>query len=146
MNDLGSAVETRTSAEESHNITICNTHMTSIARAAKGPCSPGIDPAGCQDAVAPCAAIRLEVHETRRQKYPCGHCRGAVVGAQVPVLAPIPKSMASASLLAYLIVNKFADGLPLPHRRAAGLPGGWLDNTVHSVLPKTARGKRSTTS
>ena len=56
---------------------------------------------------------RLEVHETQRLKYSCGHCHGAVVRAQLPVLAPIPKSMASASLLAYLIVSKFADGLPL---------------------------------
>jgi transposase len=46
---------------------------------------------------------RLEVHETRRRKYSCGHCHGSVVR----------KSMASASLLAYLIVSKFADGLPL---------------------------------
>lgn len=56
---------------------------------------------------------RLEVHETQRLKYSCGHCHGAVVRAQLPVLPPIPKSMASASLLAYLIVSKFADGLPL---------------------------------
>ena len=56
---------------------------------------------------------RLEVHETRRLKYSCGHCHGAIVRAQIPVLPPIPKSMASASLLAYLIVSKFADGLPL---------------------------------
>jgi transposase len=56
---------------------------------------------------------RLEVHETRRLKYSCTHCHGAVVRAPIPVLPPIPKSMASASLLAYLIVSKFADGLPL---------------------------------
>ena len=56
---------------------------------------------------------RLEVHETRRLKYSCTHCHGAVVRAPMPVLPPIPKSMASASLLAYLIVSKFADGLPL---------------------------------
>jgi transposase len=56
---------------------------------------------------------RLEVHETRRRKYSCGHCHGAVVRAPLPCLPPIPKSMASASLLAYLIVSKFADGLPL---------------------------------
>lgn len=56
---------------------------------------------------------RLEVHEKRRQKYSCGHCHGSVVRAPVPALPPIPKSMASASLLAYLIVSKFADGLPL---------------------------------
>lgn len=53
------------------------------------------------------------MHETQRLKYFCGHCHGAVVRAQLPVLPPIPKSMASASLLAYLIVSKFADGLPL---------------------------------
>ncbi|MGH8256775.1 MAG: IS66 family transposase [Steroidobacteraceae bacterium] len=56
---------------------------------------------------------KLEVHETRRLKYSCPSCHGAVVRAPVPVLPPIPKSMASASLLAYLIVSKFADGLPL---------------------------------
>ena len=58
-------------------------------------------------------AARLEVHETQRLKYSCGHCHGAVVRAQLPVLPPIPKSMAWASLLAHLIVSKFADGLPL---------------------------------
>ena len=58
-------------------------------------------------------AARLEVHETQRLKYSCSHCHGAVVRAQLPVLPPIPKSMASASLLAYLIVSKFADVLPL---------------------------------
>ena len=56
---------------------------------------------------------RLEVHETQRLKYSCGHCHGAVVRARLPALPPIPKSMASASVLAYLIVSKFADGLPL---------------------------------
>ena len=58
-------------------------------------------------------SAKLEVHETQRLKYSCGHCHGAVVRAQLPVLPPIPKSMASGSLLAYLIVSKFADGLPL---------------------------------
>ena len=58
-------------------------------------------------------AARLEVHETQRLTYSCSHCHGAVVRAQLPVLSPIPESMASASLLAYLIVSKFADGLPL---------------------------------
>jgi transposase len=56
---------------------------------------------------------KLEVHELRRLKYACTHCHGAVVRAPATVLPPIPKSMASASLLAYLIVSKFADGLPL---------------------------------
>jgi transposase len=56
---------------------------------------------------------RLEVHETRRKKCACDHCHGAVVCAPVAVLPPIPKGMASAGLLAYLIVSKFADGLRL---------------------------------
>ncbi len=56
---------------------------------------------------------KLEVHETQRLKYACTRCHGAVVRASLPTLPPIPKSMASASLLAYLIVSKFADGLPL---------------------------------
>jgi hypothetical protein len=44
--------------------------------------------------------------------YSCKTCHGAIVRAAMPVLPPIPKIMASASLLAYLIVSKFADGLP----------------------------------
>ena len=56
---------------------------------------------------------RIQVHETQRLKYACGHCHGAIVRAPLARLPPIPKSMASASLLAYLIVSKFADGLPL---------------------------------
>ncbi len=64
---------------------------------------------------------RLEVHETRHQKYSCGHCHGAVVRAQLPVLAPVAKSMASASLLAYLIVSKFSAAC-----RSTASPGGWL--------------------
>ena len=58
-------------------------------------------------------AAKLQVHETRRLKYSCKACHGAIVRAQFPVLPPIPKSMASSSLLAYLIVSKFADGSPL---------------------------------
>ncbi|MGH2448792.1 MAG: IS66 family transposase zinc-finger binding domain-containing protein [Steroidobacteraceae bacterium] len=38
---------------------------------------------------------KLEVHETRRLKYSCPSCHGAVVRAPAPVLPPIPKSMAS---------------------------------------------------
>ena len=38
---------------------------------------------------------------------------GAVVRAQLSVLPPIPKSMVSASVMAYLITSKLADGLPL---------------------------------
>ena len=77
-------------------------------------------------------AARLEVHETQRLKYSCSHCHGAVVRAQLPVLPPIPKSMASASLLAYLIVSKLADGLPL--YRIAGRLARLGINLSHTLM------------
>lgn len=55
----------------------------------------------------------LKIIETRRQKYACGHCHGEVKRAKEDAKALFPKSMASASLLAYLSVSKFCDGLPL---------------------------------
>jgi transposase len=62
----------------------------------------------------------IQILETRRKKYACGGCHGAIVRAPIANLQPLPKSMAPASLLAYLIVSKFADGLPL-YRIAARL-------------------------
>jgi len=56
---------------------------------------------------------RLEIIETRRHKYACSGCHAHIMRAPMPVRAPIPKGMAGPSLLAYLIVSKFADGLPL---------------------------------
>lgn len=55
----------------------------------------------------------LKIIETRRQKYACNSCHGDVKRAKDEVTALFPKSMASASLLAYLSVSKFCDGLPL---------------------------------
>lgn len=55
----------------------------------------------------------VKVLETRRKKYACGSCHGQIKRAPAPLTAPIPKCMAGASLLAFLIVAKFADGLPL---------------------------------
>jgi transposase len=62
----------------------------------------------------------IQILETRRKKYACGSCHINIVRAPIGNLEPLPKSMASASLLAYLIVSKFADGLPL-YRIAARL-------------------------
>jgi transposase len=62
----------------------------------------------------------LQIIETRRKKYACEACHGEVKRAALPKDAPLAKSMASASLLAFLIVSKFADGLPL-YRIAARL-------------------------
>lgn len=56
---------------------------------------------------------QMKIIETRRTKYACRTCHGQIKRAVVVNRPPLPKSMASASLLAYLIVSKFADGLPL---------------------------------
>jgi transposase len=55
----------------------------------------------------------LKIIETRRKKYACESCHGEIKRAALPKDVPLAKSMASASLLAFLIVAKFADGLPL---------------------------------
>lgn len=55
----------------------------------------------------------VKIIETRRKKYACKTCHGDMKRAQDDQRAPLPKSMASASLLAFLIVCKFADHLPL---------------------------------
>jgi hypothetical protein len=63
---------------------------------------------------------RLKIITTRRKKYACRSCHGQIKRASICNRQPLAKSMASAGLLAYLIVSKFADGLPL-YRIAARL-------------------------
>ncbi len=79
-----------------------------------GGCGAAMQPFGfeCREQLHYVPA-RLEIIETRRHKYACTSCHAQIVRAPLLARAPIPKSMASASLLAYLIVSKFADGLPL---------------------------------
>ena len=58
----------------------------------------------------------IKVIETVRPKYTCRHCekqlKNAPLIAPVPS-SPIPKSMATASLLAQIMCNKYQFGLPL---------------------------------
>lgn len=56
------------------------------------------------------AKIRVLRHV--RGKYRCPCCEGHLVTAPMPA-QPIPKSMASPGLLAYIAVAKFCDALPL---------------------------------
>lgn len=56
------------------------------------------------------ATARVLVHV--RPKYGCPRCKTGVQIASMPP-QPIPKSIASASLLAYVAVSKYADALPL---------------------------------
>jgi transposase len=56
------------------------------------------------------ATARVLVHV--RPKYGCPRCKTGVHVAPLPP-QPIPKSLASPSLLAYVAVSKYADALPL---------------------------------
>ena len=62
------------------------------------------------------ATARVRVHV--RPKYACPRCKTGVRIAPMPP-QPIPKSLASPSLLAFIAVSKYADALPL--YRQAGI-------------------------
>ena len=53
-----------------------------------------------------------KVIENVRLKYACKSCEDTIKRAAAPI-KPLPKSIATASFLAYVIVSKFADHLPL---------------------------------
>ena len=55
---------------------------------------------------------QVKVIEHVRLKYACPCCAQGVKLAPLPA-QPLPKSMASANLLAHVTVSKYADGLPL---------------------------------
>ena len=55
---------------------------------------------------------KIQVLKHVRIKYGCSHCRTGVKTAPAPV-RPFPKAMATASMMAYVAVSKYADGLPL---------------------------------
>jgi transposase len=46
-------------------------------------------------------------------KYVCNHCNDAGVQRAKPPLSPIPRSNVTPGLLAYIIISKFMDALPL---------------------------------
>lgn len=54
----------------------------------------------------------LQVIEHVRLKYACKSCEDTILRAAVPI-KPLPKANATAGFLAYIIVSKFADHLPL---------------------------------
>ena len=55
---------------------------------------------------------QIKVIEHVQVKYGCRACENGIITAPKPA-QPIPRSFASASLLAYIIVAKFMDSLPL---------------------------------
>lgn len=54
----------------------------------------------------------LKVLEYRRPKYACRPCQGEVAVAKLPAF-PIEQGMAAPGLLAYILISKFADHMPL---------------------------------
>ena len=55
---------------------------------------------------------KVQVIQHVRPKYACRHCEEGVKTAQLPP-QPIPRSIATAGLLAYIVTSKYVDGLPL---------------------------------
>lgn len=60
---------------------------------------------------------KLRVLRHVRPKYACPTCRTGIHTAPLPA-PPIPKSLASPTLLAHVAVSKYADGLPLYRQEA----------------------------
>ncbi len=68
---------------------------------------------------------RIQVLHHIRERYACSRCEAAPVLAPWPA-QPIPKSNASAGLLAHIAVAKYQDGLPL-HRQEHILARSGID-------------------
>jgi transposase len=88
---------------------------------------------------------KVSVEQHVRPTYVCEHRHEAPITAPAPAVI-LPKSMASPSLLAYLVISKFVDGLPiyrvsrqlerLGMELSPGTAGSWV-NTVggEKVVP-----------
>ena len=60
---------------------------------------------------------KVQVKRTIRKKYVCPCCQGGLKTAPLPPML-LPKTMASPSLVAYILIAKFADALPLYRQEA----------------------------
>lgn len=89
-------------------------------------------------------APKLEVHVQQRLKRACPHCHQGVKIAPLPPHI-LPKSMASASLLAHITTAKYVDGLPLTRQSkqferlgvnlGAGTMALWINTIGEERLP-----------
>lgn len=87
---------------------------------------------------------KLQVIVQERLKYACPCCHQGVKVAPLPAQL-LPKSMASASLLAHITTTKFVDGVPLTRQSAqfdrlglaihAGTMGVWMNRIGVEKLP-----------
>jgi len=58
------------------------------------------------------APVQLRVRVTRRPRYACRKCAGAIVVAEAPA-RPIDGGMPTEALVVHVVVSKFCDSLPL---------------------------------
>jgi len=87
---------------------------------------------------------KIWVERHVRPKWSCSRCHQGVHIAACPAHI-LPKSNASASLLAYLITSKFVDGMPLYRvcqqlarqevQLSPGTVGSWVNDVGEAVLP-----------
>lgn len=87
---------------------------------------------------------QLFVREIRREVCACKHCQGHVSTAPAPS-QPIPKSLAAPGLISQVIVDKYADHLPLNRqekrfaREGVRLPRRTLCDWIKAVHPLLQR-------
>lgn len=75
----------------------------------------------------------LRVKEHVRFKYACRKCHGSIKTAPLPAQA-IDKGLPSASLLAHILVNKFAEHLPFYRQQR------WFSRQQYDISPSTLWG------
>ncbi|MEQ1740839.1 MAG: IS66 family transposase zinc-finger binding domain-containing protein [Methyloglobulus sp.] len=89
---------------------------------------------------------KIQVLRHIRKKYACPCCQAQVKTAPMPP-QPIPKSNASAGLLAYIVTAKFLDALPVPAKQtvpayrgpSAPCHPGILDDPLRGAGPSAVQ-------
>lgn len=87
---------------------------------------------------------KVFVRRTIRHKYACPCCDEGMKTASAPV-SLLPKTMASASLIAFIIISKFVDGVPFYRQEALfkrigallnrGTMARWLIEVAEKLMP-----------
>jgi transposase len=100
-----------------------------------------------------CAPAVMRVIETRRVKYACKKHEEAGILTPPPPVHPIAKGMATAGLLAHVLVAKFKDHLPLYRQSnifarhgaeiAESTLGDWVKDAAEMLSPVVAAMKES---
>ena len=81
------------------------------------------------------APVQLRVRVTRRPRYACRACEGAVVVAEAPA-RPIDGGMPTEALIVHVVVSKFCDSLPLYRQSQMLARQGitrWIRSTARAI-------------